>query len=54
MATPKVHHSAICVRDVDESLRFYRDGLRLTVTMDEEFDGDPDGVQVELIGLGGA
>ena len=52
MATPKVHHSAICVRDVDESLRFYRDGLGLTVTMDEEFDGDPDGVQVELIGLG--
>jgi catechol 2,3-dioxygenase-like lactoylglutathione lyase family enzyme len=40
MATPKVHHSAICVRDVEESLRFYRDGLGLTVTMDEEFDGD--------------
>ena len=38
--TAKVHHSAICVRDVDESLRFYRDGLGLTVTMDEEFDGD--------------
>jgi catechol 2,3-dioxygenase-like lactoylglutathione lyase family enzyme len=36
----KVHHSAICVRDVDASLRFYRDGLGLTVTMDEKFDGD--------------
>ena len=40
MTTPKVHHSAICVRDVDTSLRFYRDGLGLAVTMDEEFDGD--------------
>ena len=41
MATrPKVHHSAICVDDVDASLRFYRDGLGLTVTMDGEFDGD--------------
>jgi glyoxylase I family protein len=41
MATrPKVHHSAICTRDVDASLRFYRDGLGLSVTMDEVFDGD--------------
>jgi catechol 2,3-dioxygenase-like lactoylglutathione lyase family enzyme len=36
----KVHHSAICSRDIDASLRFYRDGLGLVVTMDEEFDGD--------------
>ena len=36
----QVHHSAICVRDVDESLRFYRDGLGLTVLMDQVFDGD--------------
>ncbi len=36
----KVHHSAICARDIDASLRFYRDGLGLEVTMDEEFDGD--------------
>jgi glyoxylase I family protein len=35
-----VHHSAICVRDVDASLRFYRDGLGLQVLMDHEFDGD--------------
>jgi glyoxylase I family protein len=34
-----VHHSAICARDVDASLRFYRDGLGLTVFMDREFDG---------------
>jgi len=37
---PLVHHSAICVRDVDESLRFWRDGLGLTVLMDQRFEGD--------------
>jgi catechol 2,3-dioxygenase-like lactoylglutathione lyase family enzyme len=36
----QVHHSAICVRDVSDSLRFYRDGLGLAVLMDESFDGD--------------
>lgn len=35
-----VHHSAIYARDVDASLRFYRDGLGLQVLMDHEFDGD--------------
>ena len=35
-----VHHSAIYVRDVDASVRFYRDGLGLQVLMDHEFDGD--------------
>src|SRR5206468_7825286 len=35
-----VHHSAIYTRDVDASLRFYRDGLGLQVLMDHEFDGD--------------
>jgi catechol 2,3-dioxygenase-like lactoylglutathione lyase family enzyme len=35
-----VHHSAIHARDVDVSLRFYRDGLGLQVLMDHEFDGD--------------
>ncbi|HUF85046.1 MAG TPA: VOC family protein [Acidimicrobiia bacterium] len=35
-----VHHSAICVRDVDASLRFYRDGLGLETLMDHAFDGD--------------
>jgi catechol 2,3-dioxygenase-like lactoylglutathione lyase family enzyme len=36
----QVHHSAIHVRDVATSLRFYRDGLGLQVLMDHEFDGD--------------
>jgi len=35
-----VHHSAICVRDVDASLRFWRDGLGFEVVMDERFEGD--------------
>jgi catechol 2,3-dioxygenase-like lactoylglutathione lyase family enzyme len=35
-----VHHSAIHAKDVDASLRFYRDGLGLQVLMDHEFDGD--------------
>ena len=35
-----VHHSAVYVRDVDASLRFYRDGLGLQVLMDHEFAGD--------------
>jgi glyoxylase I family protein len=35
-----VHHSAVIARDVDASLRFYRDGLDLEVLMDHEFDGD--------------
>jgi catechol 2,3-dioxygenase-like lactoylglutathione lyase family enzyme len=36
----KAHHTAICTRDVETSLRFWRDGLGFEVTMDEEFDGD--------------
>lgn len=35
-----VHHSAIVTRDVDASVRFYRDGLGLQVLMDHEFEGD--------------
>ena len=35
-----VHHSAICVRDVETSLRFWRDGLGFAVLMDERFAGD--------------
>ena len=38
--TRGVHHSAICVRDVEASLRFYRDGLGLQVLMDQSFEGD--------------
>ncbi len=35
-----IHHSAICVRDLEASLRFWRDGLGFTVLMDERFPGD--------------
>jgi catechol 2,3-dioxygenase-like lactoylglutathione lyase family enzyme len=35
-----LHHAALCVRDVDASLRFYRDGLGLDVMMDHTFEGD--------------
>jgi catechol 2,3-dioxygenase-like lactoylglutathione lyase family enzyme len=35
-----LHHSAIHARDVDASVRFYRDGIGLKVLMDHEFDGD--------------
>jgi catechol 2,3-dioxygenase-like lactoylglutathione lyase family enzyme len=35
-----VHHSAVYVRDLDASLRFYCDGLGLQVLMDHDFDGD--------------
>jgi catechol 2,3-dioxygenase-like lactoylglutathione lyase family enzyme len=37
---PVIHHSAICVRDLEASLRFWRDGLGFTVLMDERFPGD--------------
>jgi catechol 2,3-dioxygenase-like lactoylglutathione lyase family enzyme len=35
-----VHHSAICVTDVEQSLRFWRDGLGFAVIMDARFRGD--------------
>jgi catechol 2,3-dioxygenase-like lactoylglutathione lyase family enzyme len=37
---PAIHHTAICVRDVAASLRFWVDGLGFAVLMDELFDGD--------------
>lgn len=37
---PAIHHTAICTADVEESLRFWRDGLGFEVLMDEVFDGD--------------
>ena len=36
----KIHHTAIISRDVDASLRFWRDGLGFGVLMDFPFDGD--------------
>ena len=35
----KAHHTAICTVDVDESLRFWRDGLGFEVLMDMVFEG---------------
>jgi glyoxylase I family protein len=35
-----IHHSVVIVRDLDTSLRFYRDGLGLEVLADREIEGD--------------
>jgi glyoxylase I family protein len=35
-----IHHSVVVTRDLDQSLRFYRDGLGLTVLRDMHVDGD--------------
>jgi catechol 2,3-dioxygenase-like lactoylglutathione lyase family enzyme len=35
-----LHHAGICVQDMNESLRFYRDGLELTVLMDRVLSVD--------------
>jgi catechol 2,3-dioxygenase-like lactoylglutathione lyase family enzyme len=35
-----VHHCAICTSDVERSLRFWRDGLGMSVLMDYHFTGD--------------
>ena len=36
----RIHHSAICTRDMELSLRFWRDGLGFQPLMDEQFEGD--------------
>jgi glyoxylase I family protein len=36
---PKVHHTAVCTNDIEESLRFWRDGMGFEITMDHTFDG---------------
>jgi catechol 2,3-dioxygenase-like lactoylglutathione lyase family enzyme len=36
----RLHHAAICVRDMEASLRFWRDGIGLDVLMDQAFEGD--------------
>jgi catechol 2,3-dioxygenase-like lactoylglutathione lyase family enzyme len=38
--TNRIHHSAICTRDIEGSLRFWRDGLLFSPTMDFTFEGD--------------
>ncbi len=35
-----VHHTAVVTTDVEESLRFWRDGLGLAVLLDAPFEGD--------------
>jgi glyoxylase I family protein len=35
-----IHHSVIVVGNLDESLRFYRDGIGLDVLFDREVEGD--------------
>ena len=35
-----IHHSVVVVRDLEASLRFYRDGLGLAVLRDREVEGD--------------
>jgi glyoxylase I family protein len=36
----KIHHSAICTRDIETSVRFWRDGLGFVEQMDQRFEGD--------------
>jgi len=50
MAT--MHHAGVCVRDMELSLRFYRDGLGLTVLADKVLDADLEpllGVRTESV-----
>jgi catechol 2,3-dioxygenase-like lactoylglutathione lyase family enzyme len=47
-----MHHAGVCVRDMDQSLRFYRDGLGLTVLTDKVLDADLEpllGVRTESV-----
>ena len=35
-----LHHAGICVADIDEALRFYRDGVGLSVVADKVLEAD--------------
>jgi glyoxylase I family protein len=35
-----IHHTAVVVRDLEVSLRFYRDGLGLDLLQDRQVEGD--------------
>jgi len=35
-----IHHSVVVVRDLEASLRFYRDGLGLDLLLDRHVEGD--------------
>jgi catechol 2,3-dioxygenase-like lactoylglutathione lyase family enzyme len=44
-AVPRgIHHSVIVVRDLEASLRFYRDSIGLDVLLDREVEGDWQGL----------
>jgi catechol 2,3-dioxygenase-like lactoylglutathione lyase family enzyme len=36
----RIHHTAICTRDIPSSIRFWADGLGFVRQMDESFEGD--------------
>jgi catechol 2,3-dioxygenase-like lactoylglutathione lyase family enzyme len=36
----RIHHTAICTRDLDASLRFWQDALGFVQKMDATFEGD--------------
>lgn len=38
--TPAIHHTVLAVRDLEQSLRFYRDGIGLDVLQDRTVEGD--------------
>ncbi|MFN8031681.1 MAG: VOC family protein [Mycobacterium sp.] len=47
-----MHHAGVCVTDLEESLRFYRDGLGLTVLADKALQADLErllGVRTEAV-----
>ena len=47
-----MHHAGVCVRDIEASLRFYRDGLELTVLADKVLNADLEpllGVRTESV-----
>jgi catechol 2,3-dioxygenase-like lactoylglutathione lyase family enzyme len=35
-----LHHSGVCVKDIDAALRFYRDGIGLEVLVDKVIEAD--------------
>jgi catechol 2,3-dioxygenase-like lactoylglutathione lyase family enzyme len=35
-----IHHSVVVVRDLEASLRFYRDGIGLDLLQDRHVEGD--------------
>lgn len=40
MGAMKIHHTAICTRDLDASRQFWQEGLGFVERMDQCFDGD--------------